>query len=75
MDNRTNYSFGRWNVVHKNVEMLKLFKKKTEVEKLKEKHKKLLEEAHQLSSVNRRKSDQKISESEEVLKRIREITG
>ena len=55
--------------------MFGIFKKKTEVEKLKEKHVRLLKEAHQLSSVNRRKSDEKLSESEEVMKRIREILG
>lgn len=55
--------------------MLKLFKRKSEVDKLREKHRKLLAEAHALSSVNRRQSDEKIAESEAILKRIQEIVG
>lgn len=75
MDDRTNYSSRRRDVYTKTIEMLKLFKRKSEVDKLREKHRKLLAEAHALSSVNRRQSDEKIAESEAILKRIQEIVG
>ena len=39
--------------------MFKLFKKKTEIEKLEELYQKLLEEAYNLSTSNRRLSDAK----------------
>lgn len=50
--------------------MFSLFKKKSEKEKLNERYKKLLEEAYTLSTVNRRASDQKVAEAEEVLKKM-----
>ncbi|OEY74082.1 Lacal_2735 family protein [Salegentibacter salarius] len=50
--------------------MFGLFMKKSEVEKLEVKYKKLLEEAHQLSTTNRSKSDEKMYEANEVLKQI-----
>ena len=50
--------------------MLGLFKKKTEKEKLEEKHIKLLEESFKLSKSNRSLSDQKQMEAEEVMKKI-----
>ncbi|HKL37037.1 MAG TPA: Lacal_2735 family protein [Salegentibacter sp.] len=53
--------------------MFGLFKKKSEVEKLEAKYKKLLEEAHQLSTTNRSKSDEKMFEANEVLKQIDQI--
>lgn len=53
--------------------MFGLFKKKSEVEKLEAKYKKLLEEAHQLSTTNRSKSDEKMYEANEVLKQIDQI--
>ncbi|SKB38947.1 hypothetical protein SAMN05660776_0895 [Salegentibacter holothuriorum] len=53
--------------------MFGLFKKKSKVEKLEVKYKKLLEEAHQLSTTNRSKSDEKMYEANEVLKQIDEI--
>jgi len=49
---------------------MKLFKKKSKVEKLDLKYRKLLAEAHKLSSSNRRQSDSKISEANEILKQI-----
>lgn len=52
--------------------MFGLFKKKSKVEKLEVKYKKLLEEAHQLSTTNRSKSDEKMFEANEVLKEIEE---
>jgi len=50
--------------------MFGLFKKKTEVEKLDAKYRKLLAEAHQLSSTNRTMSDSKMQEADEVLKQM-----
>lgn len=50
--------------------MFGLFKKKTEAEKFNEKYKKLLAEAHQLSSSTRKASDVKQYEAEQVLKTI-----
>ncbi len=50
--------------------MFGLFKKKTEKEKLQERYATLLKEAHSLSTTNRRLSDQKAFEAEEVMKKI-----
>ncbi len=47
-----------------------MFGTKTEKEKLQAKMKKLLEEAYQLSRSNRRKSDEKTVEAEDVRKQI-----
>lgn len=48
--------------------MFGLFKKKTEKEKLQEKYEKLMKEAHSLSTSNRKLSDVKVYEAEEVMK-------
>ncbi len=53
--------------------MFGLFKKKSEIEKLELKYRKLLEEAHRLSTTNRSKSDEKMYEANEVLKEIDKI--
>lgn len=50
--------------------MFGLFKKKSEVEKLQEKYKKLMEEAFKLQSINRSDSDQKYLEADYLLKKI-----
>ncbi|GAA0871852.1 hypothetical protein GCM10009117_09980 [Gangjinia marincola] len=50
--------------------MFGLFKKKTEVEKLQERYAKLMKEAHALSTTNRKASDQKTAEADQVLKQI-----
>jgi hypothetical protein len=50
--------------------MFGLFKKKTEKEKLEEKYQALLKEAYTLSTSNRRLSDSKTAEADEVLKQI-----
>ena len=47
-----------------------LFKRKTEKEKLVEKHRQLLEESFKLSKVNRRQSDEKVAEAEALMKKI-----
>jgi hypothetical protein len=50
--------------------MLGLFKRKSEKEKLQDQYRKLLEEAHRLSTTDRKASDLKTAEAEELLKRI-----
>lgn len=50
--------------------MFGLFKKKSEVDKLNDTYKKLLAEAHQLSTRDRSLSDSKMQEADEVLKKI-----
>ena len=51
----------------------KLFKRKTELEKLQDKYDSLMEEAYKLSKVNRTKSDEKTFEANEVLIEIKEL--
>ncbi|PTX41489.1 hypothetical protein C8P64_3289 [Christiangramia gaetbulicola] len=53
--------------------MFGLFKKKSKVEKLQIEYKKLLEEAHRLSTSNRSLSDEKAYEANEILKEIDKI--
>lgn len=55
--------------------MFKIFKKKTELEKLNDQYAKLMKEAHDLSTVDRKKSDKKVSESEVIMTRIKELVG
>ncbi|WP_298994139.1 Lacal_2735 family protein [Polaribacter marinivivus] len=50
--------------------MFGLFKKKSELEKLQEKYKKLMEEGFKLQSINRSDSDQKYLEADAILKQI-----
>jgi hypothetical protein len=50
--------------------MFGLFKKKTEAEQLETEYKKVLKEAYTLSTTNRKLSDQKTAEAEEILKKI-----
>ena len=50
--------------------MFGLFKRKTELEKLEEKYKELLEQAYKLSTTNRKRSDEKTAEADSVLKQI-----
>lgn len=50
--------------------MFGLFKKKSNIEKLQEKYKQLMEEAFKLQSVNRSDSDQKYLEADTILKKI-----
>jgi len=47
-----------------------LFKRKSEKEKLQDKYAKLMAEAHKLSTTNRKQSDEKVAEAEEVMKKI-----
>tara|TARA_B100001059_G_C17520775_1_gene420659 strand:+ start:324 stop:506 length:183 start_codon:yes stop_codon:yes gene_type:complete len=53
--------------------MFKLFKKKSEIEKLEIKFKKLMNEWHQLSSINRSKSDAKYAEAQKLIPIMAEL--
>jgi hypothetical protein len=53
--------------------MFGLFKKKSEKEKLLAQYAKLLKEAHNLSTTNRKLSDQKVFEAEEVMKHLEKL--
>ena len=53
--------------------MFGLFKKKTKKEVLEAQHAKLLKEAHTLSTSNRKLSDQKVFEAEEVMKQLEKL--
>ena len=55
--------------------MFGIFKKKSTIEKLDIEYKKLLQEAHKLSTSNRMLSDKKIAEANEVLKQIELLTN
>ncbi len=50
--------------------MFGLFKKKSEKEKLEEKFKKLMQDWHKLSSINRAASDQKYVEAQIIAEQI-----
>lgn len=51
--------------------MFGLFKKKSEVEKLHEEYKKIMQEAFKLQAINRSESDQKYLEADDILKKIK----
>ena len=55
--------------------MFGLFKKKSEVEKLEERHAKLLEEAFALSKTDRAAADRKTAEAAELEARIDALRG
>jgi hypothetical protein len=50
--------------------MFGLFNQKTEKEKLEIRYRKLLDEAHKLSSIDRKKGDAKMAEADAVLKQL-----
>jgi len=52
------------------IAMFGLFKKKSELEKLQEKYQKLMKEAFDLSKTNRKASDDKYAEADEIQKKI-----
>lgn len=54
--------------------MFGLFKKKSEKEKLQAKYEALLKESYSLSSVNRKLSDQKNFEAEEIMKQLEKLS-
>ena len=53
--------------------MFNLFKKKSELEKLEVQYKKLLDESYKLSHTNRKQSDQKSAEANQILNQIEKI--
>ena len=53
--------------------MFGIFRKKSKVEKLKIKYKKLIAEAHKYSKVNRKLSDRKMVEANEILNQIDQL--
>ncbi|WP_445736042.1 Lacal_2735 family protein [Mariniflexile sp.] len=53
--------------------MFKLFRKKSEVEKMESNFKKLMKEWHELSSINRKLSDEKYAMAQALLPRIEEL--
>ena len=53
--------------------MFGLFKKKSKEEQLQEKYKKLLNEAHRLSTINRAESDRKTAEAQSVLDELEQL--
>ena len=55
--------------------MLGLFKKTSELDKLKDKYAKLQHQAYTLSKTNRAESDKKQAEAHEISKRIAELAG
>ena len=53
--------------------MFGLFKKRSELVKLNDKYRRLLKEARELSTSNRKLSDKKTAEADAVLKEIEEL--
>lgn len=53
--------------------MLKLFKRKTELERLEIDYQKKLNEAYKMSNINRKASDKLISEANEILDKIKKL--
>jgi hypothetical protein len=53
--------------------MFGLFKKKSEKQKLQDRYAKLMEEAYNLSSSNRKLSDEKVYQAEQVMKQIEHL--
>ena len=60
-------------LIIKDKHMFGLFKKKSKAAILNDKYKKLLEEAFKLSTTNRKESDSKYAEADEVLKEIEQL--
>lgn len=55
--------------------MFRIFKKKSELEKLQDRYKSLMKDWHALSSVNRAESDKKYAEAEVIAKQIEELNS
>jgi len=53
--------------------MFGLFKKKSDIDKLQNSYKKLMEEAYKLQSINRSDSDKKYQDADNVLKKIESL--
>lgn len=54
--------------------MFGLFKKKSKKEELYDQYQKLMKEAHALSTTNRKLSDTKVYEAEEMMKKLEKLT-
>mgnify|MGYP001352437960 CR=1 FL=1 len=54
--------------------MFGFFKKKSPLEKLQLEYKTLLSEAHKLSKIDRKRSDQKMAEADEILKKMDQLS-
>ena len=50
--------------------MIRLFKKRSQTEILRDKFEKLMSQWHELSSVNRKESDKKYAEAQEILAKL-----
>ena len=55
--------------------MFSLFKTKPEAEKLQKKYEVLMQEWHSLLNVNRKKSDQKFAEAQDILNKIDKLNS
>jgi len=53
--------------------MFKLFRKKSKKEMLEKEYQRLLKEAYQLSTINRKASDGKTAEADRILKEIEKL--
>lgn len=53
--------------------MFGLFKKKTKKDKLYDEYQKLTKQAHSLSATNRKLSDQKVYQAEEIMKQLENL--
>lgn len=50
--------------------MFKLFRKKSKTELMEKRYQQLLKEAHKLSTINRKASDQKLAEADRLLREM-----
>ena len=55
--------------------MFGLFKRKSPKEKLEERFKKLMQQWHELSSIDRKASDQKFAEAQDIAKLLNELNN
>lgn len=53
--------------------MFSIFKKKSEIDVLKNQYKKLMEEAYKLSTINRTESDAKYAEADRIMNKIQTL--
>ncbi len=55
--------------------MFNFFKRKSPLQKLNDAHRKLLKEAHGLSTINRKMSDEKYAEADKISKKIEKLVS
>lgn len=53
--------------------MFGLFKKKSEIEKLEDKHRKLMSKAYEVSHSNRKKGDELLAEADKLERKIEDL--